>query len=532
MDISGLGRKSSGRRRAPLAGVLALLASAAMVLTGCSSGGSSTANTSSSNAPAANQTIRFGISNQIPKLKTGASQGAAVNTIETLIHRGLMAYAGNGKLIPGLAESTSNPNPETYVFKLRPNLKFQDGTAVTPDVVKANLEYYSSKANGSSIYPGLQYIKSISTASSTVTVHLDGPDTALLQWLADPIAAIVPISSLNDTTANTVGAGPFKMTNYQPGVSMTLKKYDGYYGAKSVKLHEIDVKFYPDDQARTNALSSGDVDLIDYVPWPNWDSLAKTSGITVAGQQGPFQYVQFNVTKPPFNNPKVREAVAYALNRNNSVAAAFQGHGKPLYGIVIPKTDPAYNPKYAKLWSYDPAKAKQLLAEAGYPNGFSTSLLTTSQYTFLQDLGVSVQADLKAVGITATINAPDWATRIKNGNAGDYGIAVSGGAGDITDPSYLMAYVSGAASYNNSFGYSNDSLNAALLAGLRAPTSATKQAAYDKAQQIFKTDVPFTTLNTRTQAFAYDSKVKGFKNLPGFLTFYGGYSFVDVYMAK
>lgn len=503
-----------------------------MVLAGCSSGGSGSGGTSSSNAPAANQTIRFGISNQIPKLQTGVDQGAAADTIESLIHRGLMAYDANGKLIPGLAASVANPNPETYVFTLRSGLKFQDGTAITPDVVKANLDYYGNKANGSSMYPGLQYIKTVSTGSDSVTVHLDGPDTAFLQWLADPVSAIVPTSSLNDTTSNTVGAGPFKMTNYQPGISMTLQKYDGYYGAKSVKLHEIDVKFYPDDQARTNALTSGDVDFIDYVPWPNWDSLAKTPGITVAGQQGPFQYVQFNVSKPPFNNPKVREAVAYALNRNNSVAAAFQGHGKPLYGVVLPTNDPAYNPKYAKLWSYDPAKAKQLLAEAGYPKGFSTSLLTTSQYTFLQDLGISVQADLKAIGINATINAPDWATRIKDGNAGDYGIAVSGGAGDITDPSYLMAYVSGPTSYNNSFGYSNASLNAALLTGLRAPTASAKQAAYDQVQEIMKTDVPFATLNTRTQAFAYNSKVKGFKNLPGFLTFFGGYSFVDVYMAK
>lgn len=511
---------------------LATLASAltvAAILTGCSAASpSSTTSVSASG----DQTIRFGISNQIPKLITGADQGAAVDTVMTLIHRGLMAYDGDGKLIPGVAASVKNPTPETYVFTMRKNLVFQNNTPVTAADVKADLEYYSNKSNGSALASGLQYIKSIDTASDTVTIHLTGPDTAFLQWLAYPEAAIVPTSSLNSSTPNNIGVGPFKLANYQAGVGMTLVKFDKYYGASSVQLKNVDIKFYPDGQARVNALTSGDVDLIDYVPWPNWNKLAKTSGITVAGQQGPFQYVQFNVTKPPFNNPKVREAVAYALNRKNSVAVAFQGHGEPLAGIVIPKTDPAYNAKYANMWSYDPAKAKDLLAEAGYPNGFSTTLLTTSQYTFLQDLGLSVQSDLQAIGIKITMDAPDWATRIQKGNAGDYGIAVSGGAGDVTDPAYLQADVSGPANYNNSFGYNNPDLNAALQAGLQASTDAAKHAAYTTVQQIFQKDVPFASLNTRSQAFAYNSHVKGFKNLPGFLTFYGGYSFPDVHMSK
>ncbi|WP_237248775.1 ABC transporter substrate-binding protein [Spelaeicoccus albus] len=443
-----------------------------------------------------------------------------------------MAYDANGKLIPGLAKSVKNPNPKTYVFTLRKHLEFQNGKRVTPAIVKTNLEYYGDKKTGSGLYTGLKYIESIETGAHSVTVHLDGPDTAFLQWLAVPTAAIVPKSSLNKTTSNKIGAGPFKLTKYQPGIGMTFVKFKKYYGAKSVKLHKIEMKFYADAQSRVNALTSGDVDLIDYVPWPNWNKLAKTPGVTVAGQQGPFQYVQFNVTKKPFSNPKVRQAVAYAVNRKNSVAAAFQGHGKPLDGVVIPKSDPAYDPQYANLWSHDPAKAKKLLAQAGYPNGFKATLLTTSQYQFLEDLGLSVQSDLKAIGIDVKMDSPDWATRTKKGNSGDYDLAVSGGAGRITDPSYLMGHVSGPANYNNSYGYDNPKLNAALLAGLRASTPTEKKAAYGKAQQIIKTDVPFASLNTRSQAFAYSSKVKGFKNLPGFLTFYGGYSFPDVHMTK
>ncbi len=109
--------------------------------------------------------------------------------------------------------------------------------------------------------------------------------------------------------------------------------------------------------------------------------------------------------------------------------AAFQSNGAPLDGIVIPEDDPAYDPAAAELWSYDPEKAKELLAEAGYPDGFSATLLSTSQYTFLQDNALSVQEDLRAIGIDVTLDAPDWSTRVSKGNAGEYDIAVSGDAG-------------------------------------------------------------------------------------------------------
>ena len=163
------------------------------------------------------------------------------------------------------------------------------------------------------------------------------------------------------------------------------------------------MKFYADGEARTNALLSGDVDIIDYVTWENFDRV-EDAGFEMTSTNGPFQYVQFNVEDTPFADPKVRQAVAYALNRENSVTAAFQSHGEPLFGLSIPENDPAYSEDLEHLWEYDPEKAKDLLAEAGYEDGFDATLLSTSQYTFLQDNALSVQDDLEAIGINVDVS--------------------------------------------------------------------------------------------------------------------------------
>ncbi|MFL4472440.1 ABC transporter substrate-binding protein [Paeniglutamicibacter sp. MACA_103] len=511
------------RKRIGLA-ISAIAISGALALTGCA-GSTSAANTSGE----AGQVLRFAISNEPTKLTTGMNEGTVANTMLTLIHRGLMTYDSNGELTEGLADKVDQTDPLTYEVILRENLTFHDGTALTAKNVKNSLDYYADKAVGSSLLTGLDDIASIDVVDDThLVIQLSAPSSAFLSYLATPAAAIVPDSSLNPEGNNWVGAGPFSLTNHDKGIGLVLEKFDDYHAADEVSLTEIDMSFYADGEARTNALISGDVDFIDYVPWENFDRVSNTAGLALDAQAGPFQYVNFNVAEGPFANPKVREAVAYALNRENSVLAPFLGHGQALFGPPISETDPAFDPSMKNLWSYDPTKAKSLLAEAGYPDGFEATLLTTSQYKFLQDTALSVQADLEAIGIKVKLDAPDWPGRIAKGNAGDYDIAVSGSAGMIADPTYINGYVTGPNDYSRSVGYDNAELNSVLEDGLRASNDADKKKAYKKAFEIIKTDVPFATLSTRDQAYAFNSRVTGFKNLPGFLSFYSGYSLANV----
>jgi|GEM_PF-1160476 len=508
--------RSAARPR--LAAVTAV-AVAAMTLTACSSG--------DGGSSASEESLRFGLSAEPVALTTGVWQGSATNFMLTLIHRGLMTLDDQGDLVPGLAESYEMTDDTTYVFTLHEGLTFSDGSPLTAENVKSSLEYYANPDSGSTLIGGLGDISDITVDSDTqVTITLEAPNNAFLEYLAVPTAAIVPEASLNAETPNEVGAGPFMIEDAQAGVGMTLAKFDGFYDADDVALEEIDLSYYADGDARANALVSGDVDMIDYVTWENFDRVGSTDGITLDATPGPFQYVQFNTTEGPFADPLVREAVAYAINRDNALTAAFQSNGEPLEGVVMPD-DEALEGVGDELWSYDPDRAEELLAEAGYPDGFEATLLATSQYTFLQDTALSVQQDLQAVGIDITLDAPDWSGRLEKGAAGDYDLAVSGDVGIVTNPSYLLGFVTPPDNFNRSFGYENEEIAAALTEGLRATDDDSRRAAYEEAFDLFATDVPFASIDTRDQAWAYSDDVEGFTNLTGFHTFFSGYTLVN-----
>ena len=500
---------------------LALTVVGGLVLTACGGG-------SGGDAEGGDNTISFGLSAEPAQPITGASQGTAVNGLLTLVHRGLMQFDEEGEVETALAESVETPDDTTYIFTLKPDLTFSDDTPLTSENVKNTLDYYRDADANTALQAPLSVIESVeATDESTVTVKLSEPNTAFLQYLALPYASIVPDEALNAETANWIGAGPFVMSDLEQGIGLTMEKNDDYYDADEVALDEIDVKFYADGEARTNALLSGDVDIIDYVTWENFDRV-EDAGFEMTSTNGPFQYVQFNVEDTPFADPKVRQAVAYALNRENSVTAAFQSHGEPLFGLSIPENDPAYSEDLEHLWEYDPEKAKDLLAEAGYEDGFDATLLSTSQYTFLQDNALSVQDDLEAIGINVTLDSPDWSSRVAKGNEGDYDIAVSGDSGIVPDAGYLLNWVVDTRTYNQSWAYKNDEIRDLIQQGLQATDDAEKKAIYEKVGEKWAEDVPFASLNTREQAYAFSDRVKGFETLPGTLAFYSGYNFENI----
>ncbi|GAA4180528.1 glutathione ABC transporter substrate-binding protein GsiB [Gryllotalpicola koreensis] len=472
--------------------------------------------------------MKFGFSAEPAKPTTNAGTASTVNyQLYGLMHRGVMMYSDTGKVVPALAEKADQVDDTTYTFTLRSGLKFSDGSALTAQNVKNSLLHYADPANSARSYPGMKYIKSIEvTDDQNFTITLSSPNSSFLEFLADPSAFIVPDSELKEGAEADIGAGPFKLTSWKDGVGLTLKKSNDYYDAKDVKLKEIDVTFYPDATARVNALQSGDVDFIDYVPWESFDQL-KSAGLTVKGAVSSFQVAQFNVTKAPFNNPLVREAVAYAINRDNANKAAFFGNATSLYGI------PDTGSTGEKLWSHDPDKAKELLKQAGYTNGGPTvHLLANSTYTFLQDVATSLQADLEAVGFKVELTSPDWNTFTEQALKGQYDVTVQGEIANVTDPSaWLAVMVQPPTAANKTYGYNNDALNKALGSALSSTDKTAKQKYLDEAYQIIGTDVPFASIDRRTQAYAYDSKVAGFSVMKGFTQPYSINNLTNVYMA-
>jgi len=241
-------------------------------------------------------------------------------------------------------------------------------------------------------------------------------------------------------------------------------------------------------------------------------------------------FLLFNVSNPdsPLANPKVRQAIGYAVKRQDVVDAAFAGRGEPLNGFPNPPGSPFDLSNPDAEWSYDPEKAKALLAEAGYPNGFDCTLLATATYGMHQDTASVVQAYLQMIGINATLDLPDWGTRVTAGKEGKYDIAVHGTAGYYNDPDSIYTLLhSSNPSYLQSFGFTSDRIDDLLLRGRQESNFEARKAIYQDLALAYFEEVPQVPLNWRQQAYAMSNNVQGFTAYPGFLTFASPYCVDD-----
>lgn len=497
---------------------LAVVMAGALALSACGSGDS---------GDNQGNTLRFGISGEVPVLKAGQEQGNLGITAKSLIHRGLVSYDADGQVVPALAESFEQTSPTEYRFVLTEGLTFHDGTEITLDSVKNTWNYFAEPENGSAqaeTYAGIESVEAVEGGEFVVT--LAKANSTFLQTLADVSTPILPDVSLDSDAESIVGAGPFAFTNKQAGVGMSLERFDGYVRADDVALDGIELVYYADGASRVNALQGGDVDLIDYVPWENFDQLEQ-AGFTVDGKPGPGLDVQFNVEKEPLNDPLVREAIAYALDRDKVVENVFSGYAKPVYGQIVEPGGEFDRPEITDMYEYDPDRARELLAEAGHEDGFDISLLGTSQYAFVQDTAISVQQDLEAVGITTELELPDWPTMMDNMLTGNYDLGIGTISSSITDPSYLLRYVDPPA-YVHPWGYENAELSALLKEGRAADTEEERIGKYEDAFALLREDTPYAVLMQREQAYGFSENVKGFSTLPGLIVFSSGLSIANV----
>jgi peptide/nickel transport system substrate-binding protein len=244
-------------------------------------------------------------------------------------------------------------------------------------------------------------------------------------------------------------------------------------------------------------------------------------------------YLVFNGGKPPFNDARVRKAVAHAIRREDLVKAAFFGRGSPMAHLPIAEESAFYNPELKDGWRYDPDLARKLLAEAGHPNGFACNMLSTAQYGMHKDSAEVVQQHLAAIGIQVTLNLPDWATRIAIGNRGQYDLAMMGTAADSNDPDGLANILDGslATAYIRSYGLKTPRISELFAAGRAEFDDAKRKAIYRELEQVAIEEAPIVGLTWRSQGYAMRKQVTGFRNLPGALTFYSGLTFETTAMS-
>ena len=502
-----------------------------LALAGCSSKGDDAPGGSKDIARGA--TLSFGLSAEPAGFKTGVDQGSAAREIITLVRRGLLTYDGKGKVVPALASGYEvSDDGLTYTFTLRDGLKFSNGDSLTSADVKRTFEYLAVPENGAAAAADFGNIASIDTPDdTTVVITLSQPQTAFPQVLADPLSAIVPEEPLDDNGV-PIGDGPFKITDYDKGVSYTLEANPDYFDADSVKLGGIDVTFMADAQTRVKALISGQVQFIDYVAAADFKTLEAAKNVTLKTAPGLYGAVMLNLTRGPLAVPEVRQALAYAIDLDAYNQAGTLGYGKAGGGLPISPTTPYYDKEQAKHYSHDPAKAKKLLADAGYGDGFTVKLLTNSQYFGYSERAQVVKSDLEAIGITVDIESGDYANQIAKGNSGDYDLMIGGPSAALLDPSAITPAFIGGPTFVRSVGI-DQSLYADLLKkGAQTPDGDERKAIYKEIGEIYLKDVPFITTGTGVAAYAFTDKLQGFEMLSGPIVYSSLYSLATAGLSK
>ena len=467
--------------------------------------------------------LTFGLSSYPPNFNPWVQAGTAAGTVTLQVHRGLMSYSPDGTLRGELAEKWTRDGDSGWVFTLR-DATFHNGAKVTSADVKYSLEQVSAPKSTAYMRAQFQGVDRIETPDPrTVRIVMKQPTETLPLWLAAFEMPVVAAGSA-ETGKTPIGCGPFTITSQERGVSIDLAAYPGFYKPGLPKLKTLRFVVYADETARVAALQTGDVDLIEYVPWQSMAGIEADPKLRLQNTEGPFMYLTFNGATGPFKDPKVRLAVAHAVKRDEIVKSVFYGRGAALAGTPLVEASPFYDKSLADGWAYDPAKAKSLLAEAGLGGGFNCTLLATAQYSMHKDTAEIVQQNLAAIGIQVELALPDWATRVSLGNRGQYQFAVNGTTADSNDPDGLTALIDSTLgpAAARSFDFKDDTIAKTLAAGRAEFDPAKRGAIYTELQKLILSQTPIVSLAWRAQGYAMAANVKGFTNMPGALTFFSG----------
>ena len=416
----------------------------------------------------------------------------------------------------GLAESWDvSGDGKTYTFNLRKGVKFHNGRELEASDVKFSLERLTNPDIPAPYGSFLEPVQTVEAPEKRkVVITLSEPNASLLVNLSIPTMAVVPkeeVESRGDLNDFMSGSGPFKFKERTPGSRLLLEKNSDYYIDGRPYIDELAVLILSDETARTAALRTGDVDMIDNVPFKDVASLQGDSSISVLG--GPsLNYTSWlvNVKKEPFDDVKVRQALAWGLNRQEVVDKGFDGLGRPLEGTAL--IPPYWAGSDKKIYGTDYDKAKQLLAEAGFPDGFKMELLTSVEAFYQTPISEVSQAEWRKIGIDADIVVKDIGTALDDWVAGNYDVfAIRWWGADFVDPDGgLTPQISCGGSFNFTF-YCNESLDSILDQARVTSDVGERKRLYENAMTLFAEEAPYIHLLSLDRYAAVRSYVKGYR---------------------
>jgi peptide/nickel transport system substrate-binding protein len=412
---------------------------------------------------------------------TSAAAGAIDNVVYSNIFEGLTRFMADGSVVPGLAKSWEiSEDGLTYTFMLQDGVTFHDGTSMDAEDVKFSLDRARAEDSTNAqkgLFAGIADVTVIDPL--TVQVSLSEPNGNFLFNMAWGDAVIVAPESIDNIKTNPVGTGAFAFMNWVQGDRIEIARNPGYWGTPPA-LETATFKFISDPTAAFAAMMAEDIDVFQGFPapenLPQFDADPRFQ-VLVGSTEGE-TILSTNNKMPPFDNPLVRQALAHAIDRQAIIDGAMFGYGTPIGTHFAP-----HNPAYVDLTSnsaYDPDKAKALLAEAGFPDGFTTTLKLPPP-SYARRGGEIIAAQLRAVGIQTEISNLEWAQWLEQVFRGkDYGLTIV----SHTEPMDIGIY----ANPDYYFQYDNPEFQALMDTLTQTTDPDARTDLMQQAQQIISAD--------------------------------------------
>jgi peptide/nickel transport system substrate-binding protein len=437
-----------------------------------------------------------------------------------MTHAGLLRRDAGGRLVPDLAASWAQPTPTELLFRLRPGARFHDGREVTSADVRATFAWILDPKNRSPHKAAFSKVAAIETPDRlTVRFRLTEP---FAPFPAEMTRGIVPAGASPRGYAPPVGAGPFRVEDVEPGDSVTLARFDGYFGG-APSVSRIVVKFIPDSTLRFLELKMGSVNFVLNGIDPEMLPEAAKNGNLVIEEApgGNASYLGFNLGDRTLSDVRVRRAIAMAIDRDGIVRTLWRGKADKADSILAPgfwaHADGLPQP------AFDLAGAKRLLDAAGFPDPDGDGPATrftltykTSQNALRLRIATAIQAQLRNAGIGLDIRSYEWGTffgDIKKGNFQLYALTWVG----LRDPDiFHLAFHSGMTPPDgaNRGRYANGEIDRLTEEGQRESDPAARRRIYARVQRILADDLPVLPLWINRNILVRDRRLTGFTVTP------------------
>jgi len=438
-----------------------------------------------------------------------------------LLYDGLTRLDRELTPVPALATSWESPEPTRWIFHLREDVRFHDGSALTSEDVVHTLETLFNPGFGAplrSLYEPITRVEA--TDANTVVIHLERPYAPLLSYLD---VGIVPREA-EDLGSHPLGTGPYRLKRWERGSKILLEANRDYWGGPP-KLDEIEIVVVPDNTARAQAFEAGDLDLIQSPLSPqDIGRLSADPRFKGHVESGPaITYFNFNTSRPPLDVPGVRRAIAMLIDQETILNRIFEGSDERARSVLLPASW-AFSPDVAQP-AYDPEGAEALLDELGFRDQDGDGVRERGEQKLAFELGTHgedvnrvqtveyLQNQLKRHGVDVTLRITDWPSFSVRRDASDFDVILLGWT-QLVDPDkglYNQFHSEGGLNWGR---YRNPKVDEILEKGRSTLDRSERASLYREVASIVSADVPYYVLSYQGYHAFHSPRVEGFEADP------------------